>query len=54
MSARMSSTKKGSNYHFGMKVHTGTDSQIGLLHMVKLTTASVHDKRENKPWKWQC
>jgi transposase len=23
----MSSTKKGNNYHFGMKVHTGTDSQ---------------------------
>lgn len=41
----MSSTKKGNNYHFGMKVHTGTDSQSGLVHTVKVTTASVHDKR---------
>jgi IS5 family transposase len=42
----MSSTKKGSNYHFGMKVHTGTDSRSGLVHTVKVTTASVHDKQE--------
>jgi IS5 family transposase len=42
----MSSTKKGNNYHFGMKVHTGTDSQSGLVHTVKVTTASVHDKQE--------
>jgi len=41
----MSSTKKGNNYHFGMKVHTGTDSQSGLVHTVKVTTASVHDKQ---------
>jgi transposase, IS5 family len=42
----MSSTKKGNNYHFGMKVHTGTDCQSGLVHTVKVTTASVHDKQE--------
>jgi IS5 family transposase len=42
----MSSTKKGNNYHFGMKVHTGTDSQSGLVHTVQVTTASVHDKQE--------
>lgn len=42
----MSSTKKGNNYHFGMKVHTGVDSQSGLVHTVKVTTASVHDKQE--------
>ena len=42
----MNSTKKGSNYHFGMKVHTGTDSQSGLVHTVKVTTARVHDKQE--------
>ena len=42
----MSSTKKGNNYHFGMKVHTGTDSQSGLVHTVKVTTASAHDKQE--------
>ena len=42
----MSSTKKGNNYHFGMKVHTGTDSQSGLVYTVQVTTASVHDKQE--------
>ena len=42
----MSLTKKGNNYHFGMKVHTGTDSQSGLAHTVNVTTASVHDKQE--------
>jgi len=42
----MSSTKKGNNYHFGIKVHTGTDSQSGLVHTVKVTTARVHDKQE--------
>lgn len=42
----MSSTKKGNNYHFGMKVHTGVDSDSGLVHTVKVTTAKVHDKQE--------
>ena len=42
----MSSTKKGGNYHFGMKVHTGVDSQSGLVHTVKVTTARVHDKQK--------
>jgi IS5 family transposase len=42
----MSSTRKGNNYHFGMKVHAGVDSQSGLVHTVKITTASVHDKEE--------
>jgi len=42
----MSSTRKGNNYHFGMKVHAGVDSQSGLVHTVKITTASVDDKEE--------
>ncbi len=45
---KMSSTKKGNDYHFGMKVHTGTDSQSGLVHTVKVTSASVHDKQEKE------
>lgn len=28
----MASTKKGNNYHFGMKAHTGVDTDSGLVH----------------------
>ncbi len=42
----MSQTKKGNSWYFGMKVHTGTDVDSGLVHTVKVTTASVHDKKE--------
>lgn len=41
----MSSTRKGNNFHFGMKAHVGTDSKSGLAHTVKVTTASVHDSK---------
>jgi IS5 family transposase len=41
----MSQTRKGNNWHFGMKVHTGTDVDSGLVHTVKVTTAKVHDKK---------
>jgi len=40
----MSSTKKGNQWHFGMKAHIGVDSKKGLVHHVVGTTASVHDK----------
>lgn len=39
----MSSTKKGNQWHFGMKAHIGTCSKRGLVHSVVVTTASVHD-----------
>jgi IS5 family transposase len=39
----MSSTKKGSNYSFGMKAHVGADSEYGLVHTLVCTTAKVHD-----------
>jgi IS5 family transposase len=42
----MSSTKKGANYSFGMKVHTGTDFESGLVHTLRTTTAKVHDMKE--------
>ena len=42
----MSSTKKGNQWHFGMKVHIGVDSQTGLVHSSTVTTASVHDSQE--------
>lgn len=41
----MSQTKKGNTWHFGMKIHTGTDVDSGLVHTVKVTTARVHDKK---------
>lgn len=42
----MSSTKKGNDWHFGMKAHIGVDAQKGLVHTVTATTASVHDRSE--------
>lgn len=39
----MSSTKKGNNYHFGMKAHIGVDAESGLVHTVEITTAKVAD-----------
>lgn len=38
----MGSTKKGANWHFGMKCHIGTDTQ-GLTHSLTATSASVND-----------
>lgn len=39
----MRQTKKGSNYHFGMKAHIGVDADSGLVHTVEGTAANVHD-----------
>jgi transposase, IS5 family len=38
----MGSTKKGATWHFGMKVHIGTDKR-GLTHSLTGTSASVND-----------
>lgn len=40
--AEMSQTKKGTNWHFGMKVHLGADRR-GLVHTVRTTTAREND-----------
>ena len=42
----MSSTKKGSTWHFGMKAHVGACSQSGLIHTLETSTASVHDSQK--------
>jgi IS5 family transposase len=42
----MSSTKKGNNYFFGMKMHIGVDNTRGLVHTLKTTTAKVSDREE--------
>lgn len=42
----MHQTKKGNEWHFGMKLHIGTDSQTGLVHSASVTAANVHDSHE--------
>ena len=36
-------TKKGNQWHFGMKMHTGVDAESGLLHSVVCTAANEAD-----------
>ena len=42
----MRQVKKGSQYHFGMKLHIGVDSRTGLVHSLSATSANVHDVTE--------
>lgn len=39
----MHQTKKGNEWHFGMKAHIGVDAQSGLVHTVTGTAANVAD-----------
>ena len=39
----MHQTKKGNQWHFGMKAHVGVDAQSGLVHTVIATAANVND-----------
>ena len=39
----MHQTKKGNQWHFGMKAHVGVDAQSGLVHTVVGTAANVSD-----------
>ena len=39
----MHQTKKGSQWHFGMKAHIGVDDASGLVHHVECTAANVAD-----------
>ena len=40
----MHQTRKGQQWYFGMKLHTGLDSPAGLAHSAVVTPANVHDK----------
>lgn len=40
----MHQTRKGNQWHFGMKAHIGVDSKTKLIHSVVATAANVHDK----------
>ncbi|MDP0977430.1 transposase, partial [Klebsiella pneumoniae] len=39
----MHQTKKGNQWHFGMKAHIGADADSGLVHSVIGTAANVND-----------
>ncbi|CQR45103.1 IS5 transposase and trans-activator; Rac prophage [Thiomonas sp. CB3] len=39
----MHQTKKGNQWHFGMKAHIGVDADSGLVHTVVGTAANAHD-----------
>ena len=39
----MKSGKKGSTWHFGMKMHAGVDAVSGLVHSLAFTGANEHD-----------
>ena len=40
---QMQQTKKGNQWHFGMKAHIGVDEESGLVHHVECTAANVAD-----------
>ena len=42
----MHQTKKGNQWHFGMKAHIGVDSQTGVVHSLTTTAANAHDVTE--------
>lgn len=39
----MHQTKKGNEWHFGMKLHIGVDESSGIIHSLQSTPANVHD-----------
>lgn len=39
----MHQTKKGNEWHFGMKAHIGVDSRTKIIHSVVASAANVHD-----------
>lgn len=41
----MHQTKKGNQWHFGMKAHIGVDSRNKLIHSVVATAANTHDSQ---------
>lgn len=40
---QMHQTKKGNQWHFGVKAHIGVDMESGLVHSVQGTAANAHD-----------
>lgn len=44
----MHQTKKGNQWHFGLKAHIGVDAQTGLTHTFTTTAANEHDLNQAK------
>ena len=42
----MRQTKKGNQWHSGMKAHIGVDADTGIVHSMSTTGANVHDVTE--------
>ena len=42
----MHQTKKGNQWHFGMKAHIGVDSATGIVHSMTTAAANAHDITE--------
>lgn len=42
----MHQTKKGNQWYYGMKVHSGVDAGSGYVHTITGTSANVHDVEE--------
>jgi IS5 family transposase len=41
----MHQTKKGHQWHFGMKLHIGVDSRSGVTHSAQVSAANLHDSQ---------
>jgi IS5 family transposase len=39
----MHQTRKGNEWHFGMKMHIGVDETFGVIHSLETTPANTHD-----------
>ena len=44
--SEMHQSKKGNEWHFGMKADIGVDAETGLVHSMTTTAANVHDLTE--------
>lgn len=44
----MHQTKKGNQWHFGMKMHIGVDDTLGIIHSIETTSANKHDITQTK------
>lgn len=45
----MHQIRKGKQWYFGMKLHSGVDSQSSLAHSAVVTRANGHDKHAQRP-----
>lgn len=41
----MHQTRKGNEWHFGMKMHIGVDSKTKLIHSIATSSANMHDSQ---------